>query len=138
MGAGPGGCGCVVTGRCAMACGRELAPNGCDCFGCCRQETSAGVEVYVQFITGCSTSDIDDELKCPRCEPRRECMNDCGDCELCGKRKRNQLPMSCPSGSSPTTRSNTCDEGQVVCGEDLSCPLDYYCQLGCCRPIIVE
>jgi len=132
------GCGgCNVTGRCVNEC-LELTPNGCDCFGCCEQKTSADEVVYVQFVEGCSTDDIDDELKCPRCEPRVECMNTCRTCELCGKRKRKDLPQECRGASMTTAPMNVCDDGQEVCAQNSPCGLDYYCLLGCCRAVIVE
>ena len=140
MATGPAsaGCGgCNVTGRCELTC-RPLTPNGCDCFGCCEQKASDGSTVYVQYVDGCSTSDIDDEQKCPRCRPRPECMNGCGNCELCGARKRKDLPAECRRGATDDMPINVCDELETVCTENMPCTLDFYCQLGCCRPIIVQ
>jgi hypothetical protein len=135
-GATAAGCpGCEVSARCVEQCG-ERTPNGCDCFGCCAVPSSAGT-INVLLNDSCSLRDADDATKCPRCEQNSACQNECGTCELCQGRKRRDLPMECrgmPNDEEPT---NVCDEGQQVCSADAPCPTDFYCQLGCCLPVVL-
>src|SRR6266571_2869634 len=51
---------------CAMC--KQLAPNGCDCFGCCTVfvPTDAGLVAHdVRIIEGCTAAEIDNPAKCP-------------------------------------------------------------------------
>ena len=66
-----------------------------------------------------------------------DCQNPCGTCELCGSKKRRDLPREC-RGMPSEDPVNTCDDdGQRVCDEANPCPETYYCQLGCCRIIVL-
>jgi hypothetical protein len=129
-----GSCSCDVSAQCHDTCS-PLTPNGCDCFGCCDVTGDDGVVVSVQLVDTCSVKNIGDTQACPRCVQSPDCRNPCGTCELCRGRKRSDLPASC-SASTPTSADHTCDEGQQVCDVDSPCPQDFYCQLGCCVPVV--
>ncbi len=126
--------GCQASETCAQSC-LSSTPNGCDCFGCCEATTPEGL-VHVMLAGTCSLRDVKDEQKCPRCTPSPECLNPCGTCELCGSKKRKDLPPSECRGM-PMEPLNTCDEGEAVCDETTPCPEPYYCQLGCCRIVVL-
>ena len=126
--------GCSADGACGDAC-LPSTPNGCDCFGCCEASLPEGT-IHVLLAGTCSLRDVSDPTKCPRCTPSPDCQNPCGPCELCGTRKRRDLPREC-RGRPSDEPLNTCDEGQRVCDEQTPCPETYYCQLGCCRIIVL-
>jgi hypothetical protein len=138
---------CSVTKGCLDYC-KQLTPNGCDCFGCCTVFKTDGTPLDVTIGSSCSMDKIDDEKACPRCEKSVECGNDCGECELCLGKTVEDLPASCQPvppedggtypPDSPPPPIYTCDGNQVVCTTNADCPQDtpYYCQLGCCLPVI--
>jgi hypothetical protein len=122
---------CEISAECLEYCGSRT-PNGCDCFGCCEIETAPGASVFIMLTPMCSLATIDDTDACPRCVQSAECMNDCGECELCPGRTVEDLPETCrPDGGI----GYTCDMG-TVCAADADCPAEYYCSLGCCLPFI--
>ena len=147
---------CSLTDACIEFCA-PLAPNGCDCFGCCSVQTADGDTVDVMTASSCSLDKIDDADACPRCEKSDACGNTCGRCELCPGKNLADLPEDCGAGSggagsggSSSTGGSTssggssssggtggpgytCDDGEQVCGLDLpGCPIGHYCSLGCC------
>jgi hypothetical protein len=146
---------CVLTDQCVEFC-RPLVPNGCDCFGCCEVGTDAG-SVFVQINTGCDFDDIGDETLCPRCVQTTQCLNTCGECELCPGKGIDDLPDNCvgepPGGDGDTTPppgedggSNpppppppnyTCDGGEQVCVSSSDCDAGFYCQFGCCVKSVI-
>jgi hypothetical protein len=133
---GPEACTCEVSDTCKDTC-LERTPNGCDCFGCCEVTRDDGSRVQVVLGERCSLAKIDDPAACPPCVPSAACRNDCGTCELCPGRTRDELPALCTGGaSSEEAPQNACDEGNPVCGPDQACPHDYYCQLGCCLYVL--
>lgn len=135
-GAAPGGGGCSsceVSDQCVARC-QDSTPNGCDCFGCCEVARDSGSAIYVELRETCSLAVLDDTDACPRCVPSTQCQNLCGRCELCPGRDANDLPADCRS-STPT--GHVCDEGQPVCQASSQCPIDMYCQLGCCLPALL-
>ena len=124
--------GCNVTGACIQAC-RNLAPNGCDCFGCCEVARSDGSSIAVQAVPGCSVALVEDESACPRCEPASNCRNRCGRCELCPGRTSADLPSDCKlDAGDPSVPGHVCDDGEAVCSDQQPCDFDHYCQSGCC------
>jgi hypothetical protein len=153
---------CTLTQECVDFC-QPFTPNGCDCFGCC--EVFTGDEsVFVQIGSSCSLDQIDDETACPRCIQTTECVNTCGECELCAGKTVDDLPDSCfitpvgdDMGTIPTNDMGmpvddmgnvidlggggddpgyTCDNGEQVCAPDTPCLAnDEYCSLGCCIKI---
>lgn len=101
-----------------------LAPNGCDCFGCC--ELPDGEFHFVgrgRGDEGCQLDALTDRVACPLCTPVRSCFNPCDSCEVCVGRP---LPMGCSSGAA-------CPQGQAAC-VDSNEPCDFgeYCITGCC------
>jgi hypothetical protein len=111
---------------------RPLTPNGCDCFGCCEIITGAS-SVFITLGPSCSIETIDDAVACPRCVQSTDCVNECGECEICPGRTAADLPASCRTDGG---MGYTCDMG-VTCAADADCPADYYCSLGCCLPFII-
>jgi hypothetical protein len=116
-----------------------VAPNGCDCFGCCEL---GGEYVWVGSLDPTNkfgTCDLaavgapDFHEKCHPCTPVPGCNNPCGHCELCiGK---TELPPDCyenegGGGGSP----QDCPAGQEACGlpNQPPCPSGKYCITGCC------
>lgn len=101
-----------------------LAPNGCDCFGCC--QLPDGQYHFVgkgRGDLGCQLDALDDLVSCPLCTPVDTCLNPCEDCEACvGKLPR----LGCTLG-------DACPPGQAAC-VDNSEPCDFgeYCVTGCC------
>ncbi len=121
---------CEVSDECIMNC-RSRTPNGCDCFGCCAVTRDDGSTVNVILDSDCSLATIDDEDACPRCVQNTDCVNECGECELCPGREVSDLPAHCFAEDGGTT-GYTCDDGEQVCGDGMPCPTGQYCQLGCC------
>ncbi len=147
---------CLLAQTCIDFC-RPLAPNGCDCFGCCGIRGSDGKTVNVVLSSSCNASDLS---KCQACTPNPQCQNTCGSCELCPGKTAADLPASCTStgsggagggsagtgggsagvtggaaGSGGTGVPYTCDNGEALCSSTLSCPGGTYCSFGCCLVI---
>jgi len=116
---------CEVGEACRESCA-PLAPNGCDCFGCCGVFLD-GVEVYVLLSDTCSLAALKEADKCTRCMPSTECMNPCGRCELCAGRRARDLPSDCAAGYA-------CDDA-VTCRHTSDCASSEYCQQGCCLQV---
>jgi len=124
---------CDVSDMCRTYC-LARTPSGCDCFGCCNVPTADGGSVSILIGGTCDLENIADETACPRCVQTPDCMNECGTCELCVGRTVADLPPECtPDAGTPMY---TCDTG-TVCMTDAECPMDYFCQLGCCAPFII-
>jgi hypothetical protein len=121
---------CTVTQQCIDFCG-ERTPNGCDCFGCCEATNNAGEAVFIMLAPTCSLDNIDDERACPRCVQTATCGNDCGRCELCPGKTEADLPADCLVDGG----TYTCDNA-TVCAANTDCPVEHYCQFGCCTPFV--
>lgn len=144
---------CTVSQRCIDFC-RPYTPNGCDCFGCCEVYPADGSgPLFVVTGSNCSLSDIE---SCQTCEQTEQCINTCGECELCGGKTVADLPASCyedPNNTNnnpnPGTNNNTpgpnnpdpdpndppytCDDGEQVCSSTIPCAAsNEYCSQGCC------
>jgi hypothetical protein len=122
---------CMLSMDCIDFCGSRT-PNGCDCFGCCEIITGSS-SVFITLGPSCSIDSIDDTTACPRCVQSTECVNECGECEICPGRTAADLPASCRTDGG---MGYTCDMG-TTCAADADCPTDYYCSLGCCLPFII-
>ncbi len=123
--------------ECVDFCG-PLAPNGCDCFGCCELPAGSGLFVWLGSADDnkngtCTIDVVDDTSLCKPCTPVPGCNNDCDPCELCiGK---TELPPECGEGGGPPTQE--CPPEFPPCGlpgQD-PCPADSYCTTGCCVPL---
>jgi len=145
---------CATTEACRNNC-EPLAPNGCDCFGCCAVRLPSGQSVSVTLQDTCSLGTIGDVEACPRCTPSTTCGNECGECELCPGKTLADLPESCnilpPTGdpdgtpdgepSDPPaeppapTPTPTCD-GRTACAAQADCTGGEFCSLGCCLAVI--
>jgi hypothetical protein len=142
---------CELSQQCIDFC-RPLVPNGCDCFGCCEVHTDTET-VFVQINSGCDFDDITDEAICPRCVQSTQCLNTCGECELCPGKSIEDLPETCftdpPGGDGDTNPPGsdggdteppppfTCDEGETVCASSAGCEAGFYCQFGCCVKSVI-
>lgn len=144
---------CQVGEQCEEFC-RPLTPNGCDCFGCCEVFRDDGTSTNILIGGDCSTAEIDNPDVCTQCVQAEACVNTCGRCELCLGKTIDDLPADCfddPGDDAGTTDGGTstddmgggggggatCDDGEQVCQLNSECPSGYYCQLGCCLPIIL-
>lgn len=134
---------CAVTQQCLDFC-KPLTSNGCDCFGCCTVRTPSGTSVDILTGTTCSIAKLSDPKACPVCTKSVTCSNTCGTCELCPGKTAADLPASCtpkpPTNTvpdaGPPPPAYTCDSGEQVCSATVKCPGGYYCQQGCCLPIL--
>ncbi|MFK8000996.1 MAG: hypothetical protein AB8H86_15480 [Polyangiales bacterium] len=130
-----------------------LVPNGCDCFGCCNLPAGGDRWVFIGSLNSdeeptCTIDQAGDDEACHPCTPVDNCLNPCGECELC--LGRTELPPSCfppgadagvadagsddagsPDGGVPLP---TCEDGRQLCGVPgaPSCPPGDYCLTGCC------
>jgi hypothetical protein len=106
-----------------------LAPNGCDCFGCCEIPGRSNRFVWVgrdgADVDGCTEATLDDPSACPPCSPVRGCFNPCDDCEYC-------TGGVTPAPTCPGVAA--CDGGRLTCTGRTSCPSGHYCITGCCVP----
>lgn len=104
-----------------------LAPNGCDCFGCCQLPGGTGEFLFVGLgggADGCTLDRVDDPTACPPCTHVESCFNPCDECETCVGR---EAPVGCEPGSG-------CPAGQAACQTDEPCDYQEYCVTGCCVP----
>jgi hypothetical protein len=121
-------CAAMQPDMCIMLCA-QLAPNGCDCFGCCDVTTPNGViEVYLGGNPDCALNNLD---ACNTCTKQPGCSNDCHPekCELCFG--QDQLPDGCMEAG--------CDNKQpcmVDQNGNSDCPEGSFCSTGCCQAII--
>ena len=145
---------CAVSDQCLNSC-KPLLPNGCDCFGCCQIFKPDGSSVNVVIGTQCSMDKLDDPSVCQTCTQSTQCLNTCGECELCLGKTADMLPASCRAPIEPTPDMGatdmgatdmgatdmgapapnpgyTCDGGAQVCSGTLRCPVTDYCLQGCC------
>lgn len=113
---------CQVSDQCRAFCA-PMAPNGCDCFGCCGVALDDGSVAHVLIEDTCSMDVIDDERWCTPCTPSSECVNECGRCELCMGKTIDDLPPDC---GAPECASGT------SCASDGECGDAEICVLGCC------
>lgn len=132
-----GACGtCEVTLPCVTSC-LTRTPNGCDCFGCCEVTRSDGSALLVALKDDCSLDRLDDQARCPRCVQNTGCMNPCGPCELCPGRTADQIAAQCASDAAAGAPPWLCDDAQR-CNTTSDCEgIDWYCQLGCCLPVVL-
>jgi hypothetical protein len=108
---------CSISQECFDYC-RPRTPNGCDCFGCCGVDVAGSVE-YIQIGADCSISDID---TCSSCVQTDECLNECGECEICLGKTEADLPASCSTGGGFTGDPCTADSDCMgVCGGTATC-----------------
>ncbi len=119
---------CQVSQACFDFC-RPRTPNGCDCFGCCEVFANGGSS-FISIGGGCS---VDDLSGCDTCIQTAECVNECGECELCPGRTLDDLPAVCRGNGGGDPPMNTCEDGETVCTQGADCVgASQYCLQGCC------
>jgi hypothetical protein len=91
---------CIVSQQCIDYC-QQRTPNGCDCFGCCTVNDANGDPFSFVISDNCDAEHLED---CQTCTPTTQCMNECGECELCPGKTVADLPAHCfpppPEGGS--------------------------------------
>jgi hypothetical protein len=129
-------CSAPQSDKCLERC-LPLAPNGCDCFGCCELPAMSGRFVWLGSedleLAHCELSLGADQSLCRPCTPDPSCLNECAECELCVGKPT--LPDSCRSaGGFPVQAA--CPAGQRSCNPELGsgCGGLDYCITGCCVP----
>jgi len=149
---------CQVSQECIEYC-LERTPNGCDCFGCCTITLDSGDTISVLITEDCDEESLDE---CIECVPTTDCINECGECELCPGKTIEDLPDHCwdiieqPDGGTTTLEGGTvpgsdagdggsndrdipytCDDDQKVCTSHGDCDIGDYCWQGCCLPVLI-
>ncbi len=123
---GTGACrSCAIEAACTESC-LPRVPNGCDCYGCCQVWRAGAPAATVLLSARCSLAALDDASLCTRCVQAADCLNPCGDCELCTGRGLGDLPARCGNAA-------VC-EGGLGCTLGADCPALQYCLQGCCVP----
>jgi hypothetical protein len=157
--AGPGGTSCpYVAGtmnckmeqdaKCIRNC-QKLAPNGCDCFGCCAVN-AGGQEAQVMLVATCTADKFGDPVACPRCTQNTSCVNTCDKCEVClgrpapdpscntGQPGTDGGTPGTDAGSTDAGTGTQCTGGLAACGAGVACAAGFYCQTGCCVRFTIE
>jgi hypothetical protein len=140
-----------------------VTPNGCDCFGCCAIYVN-GVRykdtVYLGSGKGCTAAT---PQGCAPCTQVADCLDPCGDCELCLGKTLADLPAKCwqqpprpdggvPDGAPPIGDGAPpvgdgappadggiiilpiqCPPGIDPCIDNSYCKSGFYCLTGCCK-----
>jgi len=120
--------GACLGGACA-----ELAPPGCDCFGCCtvcKDTTCKDVLINPILYPSGTTCDYENLNNCYECIKNTQCgADECNDnpddCVLCPGQDEADLPSTC-SGA------HVCPGDLVECDTNDQCGDGYYCSSGCC------
>jgi hypothetical protein len=148
-------CPTMQSAKCIKNCAK-LAPNGCDCFGCCAVQVG-GMNVNVLLGNGCTADKFGDPTVCGRCTQSTTCVNPCDKCEICLGRPAPTDPSCAPlapdggtggtsDGGTPdagSTPAPVCPAGVTTCGPGgqvaaNACPAGYYCQTGCCAGFTID
>ena len=82
---------CTLAESCISFCSARTPP-GCDCFGCCEITDAEGQARTVRIGGTCDYENLD---ACATCVQTTECVNECGECELCAGKTVEALPASC-------------------------------------------
>lgn len=123
-------CGDPQAQACRNAC-VPLAPNGCDCFGCCEVPSTDAGTLSVRLDPSCTAKTTTDPTRCKPCTRVADCLNPCDRCELCiGKAA---LPPDCAQDGGT---GQTCPNDQASCNANVPCAIGAYCLTGCCIPDI--
>ena len=153
-------CTTMQSAKCIRNCSK-LAPNGCDCFGCCAVQTG-GMTVNVLLGSGCTADKFGDPAVCARCTMSTTCVNPCDTCEICLGRPAPTDPSCFPTtpdggpgtggssgagGSGGTTDGSVpppvCPANVITCGPGGQVATDgcmpgFYCQTGCCVSFTID
>lgn len=142
----PSKCDIGSSTQCIGSCLR-LTPNGCDCYGCCTVYIDGSPTNIYLGSPDCSTEHPEN---CAACTPRDDCVNTCGECELCLGKTLEDLPPSCfpatPDGGTATTDGGVTPPSTTLCGPGVvacpnlthdECPTGEYCQTGCCIQVVL-
>jgi hypothetical protein len=136
---------CAVTEQCRNNC-LPLAPNGCDCFGCCSVGLPGGGSVDIKLDASCSLEKIGDTEACAPCSKSTQCENTCDRCELCEGKTAADLPADCnqpppaeeppaeepDAGEEPPVQDDDACDGNPSCSAEQPCAAGQFCSFGCC------
>ncbi len=125
-----------LSQKCIDTCG-DLAPPGCDCFGCCticNDATCVDVIINPQTSPNCTPGNLTDPASCMTCTKVQSCGNStCGGdtCILCPGQTEDDLPPGCNGDTA-------CPAGTQSCANGETCPSQTYCHDAskCCVGII--
>ena len=148
-----GNCPTQQSDKCIKNC-RKLAPNGCDCFGCCAVDV-AGQSVGVRLVATCTAAKFGDPVACPRCTQSPDCVNSCDKCEICiGRPAPDPSCAGAPAdagapgtggapGGTGGSTGQQCPAGTLSCGPGGqvaadACGAGVYCQTGCCVRFTID
>jgi hypothetical protein len=84
---------CAVAQTCRDRCA-PLAPQGCDCFGCCAVRLPSGDAVHILLTSSCSLDKLGDASACVSCTPSDSCQ---------GENPYPPAPPSTPADAGPGT-----------------------------------
>jgi len=137
---GSGNCkSCEQPKECLDFC-KAYTPNGCDCFGCCEVRLADNTVKNFLLTAECKITGST-ATGCTACVPNKNCVNTCGECELCpGKTLQDLDPVKCASMTPPDGDAGTlpppepsCEGGGQRCGSGLpTCGAASTCTFGCC------
>ncbi|MBA3539985.1 MAG: hypothetical protein H0T79_10185 [Deltaproteobacteria bacterium] len=110
-----------------------VTPPGCDCFGCCTicdPTTNMCYDILANPSASpdCNETNLADPTKCTRCDQTEVCgPTECGGatCVLCPGQDPSTLPTECNG-------TTTCPNGAQSCAMGETCPVNSYCDSGCC------
>tara|TARA_R110002073_G_scaffold74100_7_gene181236 strand:- start:27430 stop:28302 length:873 start_codon:yes stop_codon:yes gene_type:complete len=134
VGTSSGNPGCVGSQECIDNCG-DLAPPGCDCFGCCTvcdpENPTDCRDIYLptDVNSPCTADNLD---ACTLCTLNDSCGNggcDNANCELCPGQTIDDLPPEC--------NEQSCPNGATTCTANADCTENEYCSNGCCVGSII-
>jgi hypothetical protein len=135
---------CDNADSCQTYCA-DLAPPGCDCFGCCTicadnpatpgaEQECVDIAINPAISPTCDDSAVFDPARCTPCVQNTECGGGAcqtggDDCILCPGEDPSSLPESCGGTSA-------CPDGTPPCSTTDDCAANQFCASGCCIAVI--
>jgi hypothetical protein len=135
---------CAVTETCRERCA-PIAPQGCDCFGCCTVRLPNGGATHLLLTSSCTAEHLGDPQACVSCTPSDACQgeNPYPPAPPTAPADAGSPPGSAPTPPTPPTPSPdpapspsaTCD-AQSACTGPSDCAISEPCIDGCCLAVI--
>lgn len=134
---------CAVTETCRERCA-PIAPQGCDCFGCCTVRLPTGSTTHLLLTSSCTAERLGDHQACVSCTPSDACQ---------GENPYPPAPPSTPADAGPPVEPPTstppvtpgpdaapappanCD-AESACTGPSDCAISEACVGGCCSAVI--